>query len=100
MARDVMLAELTGLANQQTTGRGGWPAERAADPSGLLVDVERLLTGAGLLRVFDSFWWLSPVMGRWETPPEPVLDSTEPAAAKGAESAESEAMLFRAEEDL
>jgi uncharacterized protein (TIGR02678 family) len=100
MARDVVLAELTDLANQQTTGRGGWPAERAADPFGLLVDVERLLTGAGLLRVFDSFWWLSPVMGRWETPPEPVLDPREPATVAGSDPAESEAMFLSAEEDL
>jgi hypothetical protein len=39
-------------------------------------------------------------MGRWETPPEPVLDPKEPATITGTDPAESEAMFFRAEEDL
>lgn len=69
MERTRVLAALTELAGRQTTGRGGWPAERAADPEGLLTDAERLLRGAGLLRVRAGWWWLSPVTGRWEAPP-------------------------------
>lgn len=69
LARERVLAELSDLASRQTTGRGGWPAERAADPAGLLNDAERLLVGAGLLRVTDGWWWLSPATGRWEPPP-------------------------------
>ena len=69
MPRQDVLAELTVLAARQTTGRGGWSAERAADPAGLLADAERLLTGTGLLRRVDDWWWLSPVLGRWEAPP-------------------------------
>lgn len=69
MERTRVLAMLTELAERQTTGRGGWPAERAADPDGLLDDAEQLLRGAGLLRVHDGWWWLSPATGRWEAPP-------------------------------
>jgi hypothetical protein len=69
MPRTAVLAELTRLAERQTTGKGGWPAERAADPAGLLDDVEQLLRGVGLLRISEDSWWLSPVLGRWESPP-------------------------------
>jgi uncharacterized protein (TIGR02678 family) len=69
MARADVLAELTELATRQATGRGGWAEERAADPEGLLADVERLLVGVSLLRLVDGWWWLSPVLGRWEPPP-------------------------------
>jgi len=69
LVRADVLAELTTLADGHSTGKGGWPAERAADPPGLLADVECLLVGVGLLRPIDDWWWLSPVMGRWEAPP-------------------------------
>lgn len=69
LPREQVLARLSELAARQTTGRGGWPAERAADPSGLLADAEALLRGVGLLRVTDGWWWLSPATGRWEAPP-------------------------------
>ena len=60
---------MTDMADRQTIGKGGWPGDRAADPAGLLDDVERLLIGVGLLRVVEGWWWLSPVTGRWEAPP-------------------------------
>lgn len=69
MPRTDVLEALTEMAQRQTSGKGGWPAERVADPEGLLSDVERLLTGVGLLRTVDGWWWLSPVTGRWEAPP-------------------------------
>jgi uncharacterized protein (TIGR02678 family) len=69
MARTEVLAELTNLAQRQTTGKGGWPADRAADPQGLLDEAERLLIGAGLLRIVEGYWWLSPALGRWEEAP-------------------------------
>lgn len=70
MPRAELCAWLGRLASTRRTGSGGWPAERAADPDGILVDVERLLRGAGLLRVGQGWWWLSPVTGRWEAPPD------------------------------
>lgn len=73
MLRAEVLTELTELASQQTVGRGGWPPERAADPTGLLADVENLLSGVGLLRSADEWWWLSPVLGRWEAPPNQAI---------------------------
>jgi len=76
MAREDVLAELTALADRQSTGKGGWPAERPADPAGLLADVERLLVGVGLLRRIEDWWWLSPVMGRWEAPPNTAFAPT------------------------
>ena len=69
LPRERVLAELSDLASRQTTGRGGWPAERAADPAGLLKDAEGLLISTGLLRMDIGWWWLSPAMGRWEAPP-------------------------------
>lgn len=69
---------LAELARSRTTGTGGWPAERAADPDGLLADVARLLRGAGLLRIRGGHWWLSPVTGRWEAPPNAALSLTPP----------------------
>lgn len=69
LPREQVLQHLTDLASRQTTGRGGWPADRAADPSGLLADAEALLRAAGLLRMLDGWWWLSPATGRWEAPP-------------------------------
>lgn len=82
LPREQVLELLTELASRQTTGRGGWPADRAADPGRLLADAEDLLLGAGLLRVRDGWWWLSPVTGRWEAPsnaaflPSPVVPTT------------------------
>lgn len=77
---------LAELAGSRTTGTGGWPADRAADPDGLLADVERLLRGVGLLRVRDGWWWLSPVTGRWEAPPNAALAAAGPAARTGPAS--------------
>jgi len=80
LPRTLVLKALTDLAAEHATGSGGWPAERVADPPGLLMDVERLLTGAGLLRLVDSWWWLSPVTGRWEAPPNTAFVSSPEAA--------------------
>ncbi|WP_196763772.1 DUF2398 family protein [Mycobacterium avium] len=93
MPRVAVLAELTRLAEQQTTGKGGWPAERAADPAGLLTDVQQLLTGVGLLRIVDCCWWLSPVMGRWEPPP--TAPAPTPDREFGTKYREVPQVLFR-----
>lgn len=90
MARDDVLMELAEVADRQATGRGGWAAERAADPAGLLADVERLLVGAGLLRVLDGWWWLSPVLGRWEAPPNRAFAAAPAPPTEPAHPAESE----------
>lgn len=82
MARSGVFAKLIELADSQTVGRGGWPAEAVQNPVGLMGDVEGLLVGAGLLRIIDSHWWLSPVTGRWGEPEPPkatkkTIDSTD-----------------------
>jgi len=68
LPRRAVLEELIRLADKQSVGKGGWPADRVENPEGLLADVEQLLTGVGLLRISADWWWLSPVMGRWERP--------------------------------
>lgn len=73
LGREGILVELTRIAEHRTTGKGGWPAEKAADPEGLLGEAGRLLTAVGLLRVVDEIWWVSPVTGRWEAPPNAAL---------------------------
>jgi uncharacterized protein (TIGR02678 family) len=80
MPRAEVLAHLRDLAAGRATGRGGWSAEKAADPPGLLAEVEVLLRAVGLLRVFDEVWWLSPATGRWEPPPNAAF-APAPAAA-------------------
>jgi Protein of unknown function (DUF2398) len=80
LPRQQVLSEITDLAERQGTGRGGWPAERVADPGRLLDDVERLLLGVGLLRIIDGGWWLSPVAGRWEAPPNAAFRAPPSAA--------------------
>jgi uncharacterized protein (TIGR02678 family) len=97
MARDDVLAALTEIAARQTLGRGGWGAERAADPVGLLHDAERLLIGAGLLRPADDWWWLSPVLGRWEAPAKQTHLAATHRLIAGRARDEAAASLFDGE---
>ncbi|MEA4945710.1 MAG: DUF2398 family protein [Propionicimonas sp.] len=94
LPREQVLQQLSELASRQTTGRGGWPAERAADPPGLLADAEALLRGVGLLRVRDGWWWLSPATGRWEAPPNSAFAPTAPEPRAAAPAAQPDPVLF------
>lgn len=61
---------LAALAEEQSTGSGGWKQELQADPRGrLLGEVRVLLTGLDLVRpIGGDRWAFSPAIERWEAP--------------------------------
>ncbi|MFJ3405407.1 DUF2398 family protein [Promicromonospora sp. NPDC090134] len=77
MERERVLEELTQIANEQRTGRGGWSEDYTTQPSRLLAKAEAHLVANALLRVADGWWWVSPALGRWEAPPNRPFTTVE-----------------------
>jgi len=83
MERFKVREHLNDIAARKRAGRGGMPADLLDDLDGMHRQVEELLTGVGLLRQIDGWWWISPVIGRWEPPPTSALTAVaEPATAR------------------
>ncbi|UUU45127.1 TIGR02678 family protein [Streptomyces sp. NBC_00162] len=75
MTEDQVVAALTGFADGNASGRGGWGAEYAHNPVLLASKVRDLLVGAHLARLNyggsrageegAAAWWFAPTAGRW-----------------------------------
>lgn len=100
MTSEQVVAALTGFADNNASGKGGWGAEYASDPVLLAGKVWDLLAGTNLLHLTPDdhqvdntaaplMWWFAPTTGRWAPadtvgPPtagtRPRVPGTAPAA--------------------
>jgi uncharacterized protein (TIGR02678 family) len=94
LSEQAVLARLVELTAQFGPGRGGWRTDLVEEPTVLLGEVARLLTGlnlAGLDRTHpdahdgDTVWRFSPATARWAAAPLPGTSKTRKPSAQDTE---------------